>query len=66
MLRLQVMPQTRASIEAAQASEKPIIIYVNKTDKLAPHELDARAAEIAQQLAESGISVEQIGGDIPV
>ena len=54
-----VMPQTREAIDHAQAAKVPIIIALNKIDKL-----DANPDHVKQQLAEIGVVVEEYGGDV--
>jgi len=54
-----VMPQTREAIDHAQAAKVPIIIALNKIDKI-----DANPDHVKQQLAEIGIVVEEYGGDV--
>jgi translation initiation factor IF-2 len=53
-----VMPQTREAIDHAQAAKVPIIIALNKIDKI-----DANPDRVKQQLAEIGIVIEEYGGD---
>src|SRR5438270_1132325 len=54
-----VMPQTREAIDHARAAKVPIIIALNKIDKI-----DANPDHVKQQLAEIGIVVEECGGDV--
>ena len=54
-----VMPQTREAIDHAQAAKVPIIIALNKIDKI-----DANPDRVKQQLAEIGIVIEEYGGDV--
>ncbi len=54
-----VMPQTREAIDHAQAAKVPIIIALNKIDKL-----DANPDHVKQQLAEIGVVIEEYGGDV--
>jgi translation initiation factor IF-2 len=54
-----VMPQTREAIDHAQAAKVPIIIALNKMDKL-----DANPDFVKQQLAEIGVVIEEYGGDV--
>ncbi len=54
-----VMPQTREAIDHAKAAGVPIIIALNKMDKL-----DANPDYVKQQLAEIDVVVEDYGGDV--
>ena len=54
-----VMPQTREAIDHARAAKVPIIIALNKMDKL-----DANPDFVKQQLADIGVVVEDYGGDV--
>ena len=54
-----VMPQTREAISHAQAAKVPIIIALNKIDKV-----NANPDRVKQQLAEMGVVIEEYGGDI--
>jgi len=54
-----VMPQTREAIDHAKAANVPIIIALNKMDKL-----DANPDFVKQQLAEIDVVVEDYGGDV--
>ncbi len=54
-----VMPQTREAIDHAKAANVPIIIALNKIDKL-----DANPDYVKQQLAEIDVVVEDYGGDV--
>ena len=54
-----VMPQTREAIDHARAANVPIIIALNKIDKL-----DANPDYVKQQLAEIDVVVEDYGGDV--
>ncbi|HEV2579362.1 MAG TPA: translation initiation factor IF-2, partial [Ktedonobacteraceae bacterium] len=54
-----VMPQTREAIDHARAAKVPIIIALNKMDKL-----DANPDYVKQQLAEIDVVVEDYGGDV--
>jgi translation initiation factor IF-2 len=53
-----VMPQTIEAIDHARAAAVPIIVAVNKIDKL-----DAQPERIKQQLADRGLLAEDWGGD---
>jgi translation initiation factor IF-2 len=53
-----VMPQTLEAIDHARAAGVPIIVAVNKVDKL-----DAQPERIKQQLADRGLLSEDWGGD---
>ncbi len=53
-----VMPQTVEAINHIKAAEVPIIVAINKMDKL-----EANPDRIKQQLAENGILPEEWGGD---
>ena len=54
-----VMPQTREAIDHARAAKVPIIIAINKMDKL-----DANPDFVKQQLVDVGVVVEDFGGDV--
>src|SRR5436305_2207882 len=54
-----VMPQTREAIDHAQAAKVPIIIALNKMDKV-----DANPDFVKQQLYDIGVVIEEIGGDV--
>lgn len=53
-----VMPQTREAIEHAKAAGVPIIVAINKMDKV-----DATPDRIKQELTEYGLVAEEWGGD---
>ena len=53
-----VKPQTIEAIKHAKASRVPIIVAINKMDKL-----DSDAQRVKQDLAQHGINVEDFGGD---
>jgi translation initiation factor IF-2 len=54
-----VMPQTREAIAHAEAAKVPIIIALNKIDKVG-----ANPDHVKQQLAEMGVVIEEYGGDV--
>ena len=54
-----VMPQTREAIDHAQAAKVPIIIALNKMDKV-----DANPDFVKQQLYDMGVVIEEYGGDV--
>jgi translation initiation factor IF-2 len=54
-----VMPQTREAIDHAQAAKVPIIIALNKIDKV-----DANPDFVKQQLYDIGVVIEEFGGDV--
>src|SRR5216684_12483 len=54
-----VMPQTREAIDHARAANVPIIIAINKIDKV-----EANPDHVKQQLAEIGVLIEEYGGDV--
>lgn len=54
----EVMPQTREAISHAQLAEVPIVIAINKVDKPG-----ADPDRIKGQLADLGITVEELGGE---
>ena len=54
-----VMPQTREAIDHAQAAKVPIIIAINKMDKV-----DANPDFVKQQLYDIGVVIEEYGGDV--
>lgn len=53
-----VMPQTIEAIDHAKAAKVPIIVAINKIDRL-----DAQPERIKQQLADRGLLAEDWGGD---
>ncbi|MDQ2903726.1 MAG: translation initiation factor IF-2, partial [Chloroflexota bacterium] len=53
-----VMPQTREAIDHAKAAGVPIIIALNKIDKI-----NANPDYVKQQLADIGIVIEEYGGE---
>ena len=54
-----VMPQTLEAIDHARAAKVPIIVAINKIDKV-----DAQPERIKQQLADRGLLAEDWGGDV--
>lgn len=56
-----VMPQTKQSIEFIKQSKIPYIVAINKSDLPA-----ADPDKVKTQLTESGVVVEDLGGDVPV
>lgn len=54
-----VMPQTQEAIDHAKAADVPIVVAVNKIDKP-----EANVDRVKQQLADSGLLVEEWGGDV--
>lgn len=54
-----VMPQTIEAIDHAKAAEVPIIVAINKIDKV-----DADAEKIKQELIQHGLISEEWGGDV--
>ncbi|TMB98013.1 MAG: translation initiation factor IF-2, partial [Chloroflexi bacterium] len=55
-----VMPQTREAIDHARAAGVPIIVAINKIDMES-----ADPTRVKTQLTESGVVVEEYGGDVP-
>ena len=53
-----VMPQTVEAIDHARAAKVPIMVAINKIDKP-----DANPEHVKQQLADSGLVIEEWGGD---
>jgi translation initiation factor IF-2 len=53
-----VMPQTVEAIDHAKAAKVPIVVAINKIDKP-----DANPERVKQQLSDSGLVVEEWGGD---
>ena len=53
-----VMPQTVEAIDHAKAAKVPIMVAINKIDKP-----DANPERVKQQLADSGLVIEEWGGD---
>lgn len=54
-----VMPQTREAIDHAKAAGVPIIVAINKIDKI-----NANQDRVKQELADNGLLIEEWGGDI--
>jgi len=54
-----VMPQTLEAIDHARAAEVPMVVAINKIDKL-----DVNLERVKQQLADAGLLVEEWGGDV--
>ena len=54
-----VQPQTLEAISHAKAADVPLIVAINKMDKL-----DAQPDRVKQQLAEAGVVVNDWGGDV--
>lgn len=54
-----VMPQTIEAIDHAKAAGVPIIVAVNKIDKI-----NANPERVKQELAEKGLLIEEWGGDV--
>jgi translation initiation factor IF-2 len=54
-----VQPQTKEAIDHARAAKVPIIIAINKIDKI-----DAQPDRVKQQLADYGLIVEDWGGEV--
>ncbi len=54
-----IMPQTIEAINHAKAAEVPLIVAINKIDKLS-----ANPERVKQELADQGLLVEDWGGDI--
>ena len=55
-----VMPQTKEAIDHARAAKVPIIVAMNKIDKI-----DAQPDRVKQQLTDLGLMPEEWGGDTP-
>ncbi|MCC5909843.1 MAG: translation initiation factor IF-2 [Clostridiaceae bacterium] len=54
-----VMPQTIEAINHAKAAEVPIIVAINKMDKIG-----ANSDRVKQELADHGVIIEEWGGDV--
>ncbi|MBT9165496.1 MAG: Translation initiation factor IF-2 [Chloroflexi bacterium] len=54
-----IMPQTREAIDHARSAGVPIVVAINKIDKL-----NADIERVKQQLAEQNLLVEDWGGDV--
>jgi translation initiation factor IF-2 len=54
-----VMPQTLEAINHAKAAGVPVVVAINKVDKPT-----ANVDRVKQQLAESGVVIEEWGGDV--
>ena len=54
-----IMPQTVEALNHAQAANVPIVVAVNKVDKVG-----ANPAKVRQQLTEFGLVAEEYGGDV--
>lgn len=55
-----VMPQTLEAIDHAKAAKVPIIVAVNKTDKIT-----SNPEKVMSELSERGVVAEEWGGDVP-
>jgi translation initiation factor IF-2 len=58
-----VRPQTIEAIQAAKSAGCPIVIALNKIDKLPPSERPASRNKVLAQLADVGVLAEEFGGD---
>ncbi len=56
-----VMPQTKEAIDHARAAKVPIVVALNKMDRP-----NVNPDRVKQQLADSGVLVEEYGGDVPL
>ena len=56
-----VMPQTAEAIDHARAANVPIVIALNKIDKL-----DSNPERVKTELSERNVIVEDYGGDVPM
>ena len=54
-----VMPQTQEAIDHARAANVPIVVALNKIDKLG-----ANPDKVKQQLADHGVVIEEFGGEV--
>ncbi|MFZ1463945.1 MAG: translation initiation factor IF-2, partial [Anaerolineae bacterium] len=54
-----VMPQTKEAISHAKAAKVPIVVAMNKVDKP-----NANPDRVKQELADSGLLIEEWGGDV--
>lgn len=54
-----VMPQTKEAIDHAKAAGVPIIVAINKIDKI-----NANPDRVKQELADNGLLIEEWGGEI--
>lgn len=54
-----VMPQTKEAIDHAKAAGVPIIVAINKIDKI-----NANQDRVKQELADNGLLIEEWGGEI--
>ncbi len=59
-----IKPQTVEAIKIAKKSEVPVIVAVNKIDKISPERLDVALQTIKRELSENDLLVEDWGGDI--
>jgi translation initiation factor IF-2 len=56
-----VMPQTVEAISHARAAKVPIVIALNKVDKL-----DANPDRVKTELTDAGVVIEEYGGEVPL
>ncbi len=59
-----VKPQTVEAIKHAQKSGVPMIVAINKIDKLSKSELDSALQAVYRELADNNVLVEDWGGEI--
>lgn len=59
-----IKPQTVEAIKHAKLSGVPIIVAINKIDKISPDKLPALLQTIYRELAEKDVLVEEWGGDV--
>ena len=56
-----VMPQTHEALKHARSAKVPILVAINKIDKL-----EADVGKVKKDLGEAGIEIEEYGGDVQV
>lgn len=61
-----IRPQTAEAIAHAKAAGVPIVIAINKIDKIEKEEAADRVIQVMQELSVNGVQPEDWGGDVPM